>query len=155
MEEQKKVRCAIYTRKSTDEGLDKEFNTLEAQREAGANYILSQKHQGWIACPIGGGSPWAKDASKADVSLNLYARKLALRYLEDNDECFVYLSSCIGKSELPSAEVKTIKEGKIQTTTLSITQIPSEIISELGLNQPIFAKLCRNGLVYRTGPSCD
>ena len=108
-----------------------------------------------IACPIGGGSPWAKDASKADVSLNLYARKLALRYLEDNDECFVYLASCIGKSELPSTEVKTIKEGKIQTTTLSITQIPSEIISELGLNQPIFAKLCRNGLVYRTGPSCD
>ena len=48
MEEQKKVRCAIYTRKSTDEGLDKEFNTLEAQREAGANYILSQKHQGWV-----------------------------------------------------------------------------------------------------------
>ena len=48
MEAQKKVRCAIYTRKSTDEGLDKEFNTLEAQREAGANYILSQKHQGWV-----------------------------------------------------------------------------------------------------------
>lgn len=48
MKEQKKVRCAIYTRKSTDEGLDKEFNTLEAQREAGANYILSQKHQGWV-----------------------------------------------------------------------------------------------------------
>lgn len=47
MEEQKKVRCAIYTRKSTDEGLDKEFNTLEAQRETGANYILSQKHRGW------------------------------------------------------------------------------------------------------------
>lgn len=104
---------------------------------------------------MAGGSPWAKDASKADVSLNLYARKLALRYLEDNDECFVYLSSCIGKSELPSAEVKTIKEGIIQTTTLSITQTPAEIISELGLNQPIFAKLCRNGLVYRTGPSCD
>lgn len=50
MKEQKKVRCAIYTRKSTDEGLDKEFNTLEAQREAGANYILSQKHQGWVIC---------------------------------------------------------------------------------------------------------
>ncbi len=33
METQKAVRCAIYTRKSTDEGLDKEFNTLEAQRE--------------------------------------------------------------------------------------------------------------------------
>lgn len=41
------IKCAIYTRKSTDEGLEKEFNTLEAQREAGENYILSQKHQGW------------------------------------------------------------------------------------------------------------
>ena len=42
------VKCAIYTRKSTDEGLEKEFNTLEAQREAGENYIKSQKHQGWV-----------------------------------------------------------------------------------------------------------
>lgn len=42
------VRCAIYTRKSTDEGLEKEFNTLEAQRESGENYIRSQKHQGWV-----------------------------------------------------------------------------------------------------------
>lgn len=48
MAEQKNVRCAIYTRKSTDEGLDKEFNTLEAQREAGENYVRSQKHQGWV-----------------------------------------------------------------------------------------------------------
>ena len=44
---EKIIRCAIYTRKSTDDGLDKEFNTLEAQREAGSNYIRSQKHQGW------------------------------------------------------------------------------------------------------------
>lgn len=42
------VRCAIYTRKSTEDGLEKEFNTLEAQREAGSSYIKSQKHQGWI-----------------------------------------------------------------------------------------------------------
>jgi DNA invertase Pin-like site-specific DNA recombinase len=42
------IKCAIYTRKSTDEGLEKEFNTLEAQREAGENYVKSQKHQGWI-----------------------------------------------------------------------------------------------------------
>ena len=44
----KEIRCAVYTRKSTDEGLDKVFNTLEAQREAGENYIKSQKHQGWV-----------------------------------------------------------------------------------------------------------
>ena len=45
------VRCAIYTRKSTDEGLDKDFNTLDAQREAAEAYILSQKHEGWVALP--------------------------------------------------------------------------------------------------------
>jgi len=41
------VRCAIYTRKSTEEGLDQDFNSLHAQREAGEAYIKSQKHLGW------------------------------------------------------------------------------------------------------------
>ena len=41
------VRCAIYTRKSTEEGLEQEFNTLQAQREAAEAYILSQKQNGW------------------------------------------------------------------------------------------------------------
>ena len=40
-------RCAIYTRKSSEEGLDQAFNSLDAQREAGADYIRSQKHEGW------------------------------------------------------------------------------------------------------------
>jgi site-specific DNA recombinase len=43
-----KVRCAIYTRKSSEEGLDMEFNSLDAQREACAAYILSQKPEGWV-----------------------------------------------------------------------------------------------------------
>jgi site-specific DNA recombinase len=42
-------RCAIYTRKSTDNGLDKDFNTLDAQREACLSYIQSQKGEGWSA----------------------------------------------------------------------------------------------------------
>ncbi|MGA9254483.1 MAG: recombinase family protein [Roseobacter sp.] len=42
-----KIRCAIYTRKSTDEGLDQDFNSLDAQHEACAAYIASQKHEGW------------------------------------------------------------------------------------------------------------
>jgi DNA invertase Pin-like site-specific DNA recombinase len=46
-----KVRCAIYTRKSSDEGLEKEFNSLDAQREACEAFIKSQKHAGWIAVP--------------------------------------------------------------------------------------------------------
>ncbi len=99
------------------------------------------------ACPIGGGSPWTKDASKADLTLNLYARKLAEQYLADNDECFVYLSSCIGKAELPSAVVKTIKNGSVSTQNIKINLKPSEIIAELGLNRPVFANLCKKGLV--------
>ncbi|TZG25973.1 recombinase family protein [Sphingomonas montanisoli] len=47
MADGKVIRCAIYTRKSTDEGLDQEFNSLDAQREACAAYILSQRHEGW------------------------------------------------------------------------------------------------------------
>jgi site-specific DNA recombinase len=43
----KSVRCAIYTRKSTEEGLEQAFNSLDAQREACAAYIESQKHEGW------------------------------------------------------------------------------------------------------------
>ncbi|HCD34629.1 MAG TPA: resolvase [Phycisphaerales bacterium] len=42
------VRCAIYTRKSTDENLDLDFNSLDAQRDSGEAYIRSQKHEGWI-----------------------------------------------------------------------------------------------------------
>lgn len=43
------VRCAIYTRKSTEKGLEQEFNSLHAQREASEAYIASQRHEGWIA----------------------------------------------------------------------------------------------------------
>ena len=49
--ERKEVRCAIYTRKSTDEGLEQEFNSLDAQREAAEAFILSQRHEGWVALP--------------------------------------------------------------------------------------------------------
>jgi site-specific DNA recombinase len=44
----KVIRCAIYTRKSTEEGLDQAFNSLDAQREACAAFIASQRHEGWI-----------------------------------------------------------------------------------------------------------
>ena len=47
----KRSRCAIYTRKSTDEGLEQAFNSLDAQREACAAFIQSQKHEGWTVLP--------------------------------------------------------------------------------------------------------
>ena len=46
-----RLRCAIYTRKSTEEGLDQEFNSLDAQREAAEAFIRSQRREGWIALP--------------------------------------------------------------------------------------------------------
>jgi site-specific DNA recombinase len=47
----KKLRCAIYTRKSTEEGLDMAFNSLDAQREACEAYVTSQKAEGWVLVP--------------------------------------------------------------------------------------------------------
>jgi DNA invertase Pin-like site-specific DNA recombinase len=47
----KAIRCAIYTRKSTEEGLDQDFNSLDAQRESAEAYIRSQAHEGWKLVP--------------------------------------------------------------------------------------------------------
>ena len=46
-----KRRCAVYTRKSTEEGLDREFNTLDAQRDACEAYVTSQRAEGWVLVP--------------------------------------------------------------------------------------------------------
>jgi S-adenosylmethionine synthetase len=94
------------------------------------------------AAPIGGGSPWTKDASKADLTLNVYARILACENLADNDECFIYLSSCIGRAELPSGLIKIIKNGVVTYNDLWCNQKPSTLIKAYGLDKPIFAKLC-------------
>jgi site-specific DNA recombinase len=45
------IRCAVYTRKSTDEGLEQDFNSLDAQREAGEAFIASQRREGWLLVP--------------------------------------------------------------------------------------------------------
>lgn len=98
------------------------------------------------ACPIGGGSPWTKDASKADLTLNVYARILACENLTDNDECFVYLSSCIGRAELPSGLIKTVKNGIVSYHDLWCSQTPSALIKAYGLDKPIYAELCNKGI---------
>src|SRR6266852_9521402 len=45
--ERRVLRCAVYTRKSSEHGLEQDFNSLDAQREAGEAYIKSQSHEGW------------------------------------------------------------------------------------------------------------
>jgi site-specific DNA recombinase len=51
MGDKKTFRCAIYTRKSSEEGLEQDFNSLEAQREASEAYVRSQEHEGWKLLP--------------------------------------------------------------------------------------------------------
>src|SRR3954468_20740075 len=47
----RKLRCAVYTRKSSEEGLEQEFNSLDAQREACEAYVASQRPEGWVLVP--------------------------------------------------------------------------------------------------------
>jgi site-specific DNA recombinase len=47
------IRCAIYTRKSSEEGLEQEFNSLQAQREACEAFVNSQRHEGWVCLRAG------------------------------------------------------------------------------------------------------
>jgi hypothetical protein len=49
--ETKQIRCAIYTRKSSEEGLDQDFNSLDAQRESAESFIASQRAEGWVCVP--------------------------------------------------------------------------------------------------------
>ena len=97
-------------------------------------------------CRIGGGSPWTKDPSKADLTLNLYARLLALRYVRAHRECpavYVSISCCIGRRAVRIAYFDQRNE-LIET---HIEDRPaSEVIGELGLRRPIYADLCRSGL---------
>src|SRR5277367_1254185 len=76
-----RVRCAIYTRKSSEEGLEQSFNSLDAQREACSAFILSQKQEGWrplsIAYDDGGYSGGTLDRPALKQLLaDIAARKL-------------------------------------------------------------------------------
>ena len=95
-------------------------------------------------CRIGGGSPWTKDASKADLTLNLAARKLARKYaLENNCDTYVRLACCIGKKEVDMcAQDKVgniIAEGVIKID-------PASLRREYKLDSAIYASMCRWGL---------
>lgn len=51
MSEKQVVCCAVYTRKSVTDGLEQEFNSLDAQRKSGEAYIASMRHEGWVCLP--------------------------------------------------------------------------------------------------------
>ena len=97
-------------------------------------------------CKIGGGSPWTKDGSKADLSLNLLARARALSYIQEHPECpevFCSISCRIGSPEILVA----FYDGQ-NNELLSYRECvsPEEVIKHFRLREPRFAAMCRNGL---------
>jgi S-adenosylmethionine synthetase len=101
------------------------------------------------SCRIGGGSPWTKDGSKADLTLNLYARYLALKFLKDNDmddPVFCDIACAIGRREI---EISIHDgEGTIYKQ-YNEAKSPKDLIKFFKLDTPIYAEMCRNGLFAR------
>lgn len=106
--------------------------------------------------PIGGGSPWTKDPTKADLSLNLLVRDIALKYMMTmNDEnkpvhhIITKASSCIGEKSCLFETTFHDKVGNVLERKAFLSNIkPSKLIRNMALNKPIYTELCRNGLFY-------
>lgn len=95
-------------------------------------------------CKIGGGSPWTKDGSKADLALNLYARKLAKKFaFMYKKDVVVSLACCIGKQEV-NYYVQTAQGTQLDCGVYTLP--PNEIIELLGLDTPIYKSMCKWGL---------
>ena len=96
-------------------------------------------------CEVGGGSPWTKDGSKADLTLNMLARSLALRYLREHALPFVKckLACIIGRTNVLISFYdeagKLLSDGEYFVS-------PEKLIKQFGLDKPVFAELCRDGL---------
>lgn len=97
-------------------------------------------------CRIGGGSPWTKDGTKADVALNLWARKLAVDFIRLHPSigrCFVSISCCIGQSRIRVTKY----DSRMEALFSSVENEPAgNVIRELELSEPRFAAKCRDGL---------
>lgn len=99
-------------------------------------------------CRIGGGSPWTKDGSKADLSLNLCARKLARCYaIENKCDVDVSLACCIGKTDVDM--LVQDKAGNVLAEGL-IEVKPQDLITAYELDKPKYASMCRWGLFGET-----
>lgn len=111
-------RCAIYTRKSTDEGLDMDFNSLDAQREAAEAFIASQKHRGWSCLET--------DYSDGGFSGGNTERPALKRLLADIksgkiDVVVVYKIDRLSRSLLDFASLQTVFD-EHQVSFVSVTQ---------------------------------
>lgn len=114
----KKVRCAIYTRKSCEEGLEQEFNSLHAQRLAAENYISSQSGEGWVLLP-----EYYDDGGYSGGNLDRPAlQKLLSDIKEDKIDCIiVYKIDRLTRSLLDFAQIVQIFDS-FGISFVSVTQ---------------------------------
>ena len=95
-------------------------------------------------CMIGGGSPFTKDSSKADVTLNLLARSIAKKYAQKHGcDTFVRLACCIGRQEVDMSVLDAV--GNVIEEDVLVTD-PAKLRHEFKLDTPIYASMCRWGL---------
>lgn len=113
-----RVRCAVYTRKSTEEGLDQEFNTLDAQRESGEAYIKSQTHEGWECLP-----DHYDDGGFTGGNMDRPALKRLMADIESGrvDCVVVYKVDRLSRSLLDFAKMMEVFE-KYRVSFVSVTQ---------------------------------
>ena len=118
MEQRRNLRCAIYTRKSTEEGLEQEFNSLEAQREAAEAYIHSQHLAGWVAL-----EERYDDGGCSGANLERPALKQLLEAIEAGgiDCVMVYKVDRLSRSLLDFARLMALFE-RHQVSFVSVTQ---------------------------------
>jgi site-specific DNA recombinase len=114
----RKLRCAVYTRKSTEEGLDQEFNSLDAQREACEAYIASQKAEGWVLVP-----DRYDDAGLSGGSLERAALQRIIADIENGrvDIVVVYKIDRLSRSLMDFAKLVEVFE-RNSVTFVSVTQ---------------------------------
>ena len=114
----RKLRCAAYTRKSSEEGLEQEFNSLHAQREAALAYVASQRSEGWIALP-----DHYDDGGISGGTLERPALQRLLRDIEAGmvDVVVVYKIDRLSRSLMDFAKLVDVFE-RHNVTFVSVTQ---------------------------------
>jgi site-specific DNA recombinase len=114
----RKRRCGVYTRKSTEEGLDQEFNSLDAQRESCEAYVVSQKAEGWLLVP-----DRYDDGGFSGGSLERPALRRLLEDIEANkvDIVVVYKIDRLSRSLMDFAKLVEVFDRK-EVTFVSVTQ---------------------------------
>ncbi len=113
-----KLRCAVYTRKSTEEGLEQEFNSLDAQREACEAYIASQKPEGWVLL-----EEKFDDGGHSGGTLERPALQQLLQYIEYGriDVVLVYKIDRLSRSLMDFAKLVEVFDRR-NVTFVSVTQ---------------------------------